>query len=76
MDKPQQCMLCGGDEIFVTPVDVCNRQVGGVNLLPDIAGVWRAGRLEARICGTCGHYGLFVPAETLQEVREKYRRLR
>jgi hypothetical protein len=75
MDKPQQCALCGGGEIFVATAEVCNRQIGGVNLLPDIAGVWRAGQLEARICGTCGHYRLFVPPETLQKVREKYPRL-
>ena len=72
MKKTKTCPSCGGREIYSRIVGA--RGGYGPDLLPKVGGLFRGGKFELYICGTCGFTQLFVPEKLLPAVREKYDR--
>ena len=64
-----KCPECGGIEIFKREVD----SVGGYgpDLLPGVGRIFKRGKYELRVCGSCGFTRWFVPERFLKDIREK-----
>lgn len=68
MKRTRKCSECGGSEIYKAEISAG----GGYapDMLPGAHAWWRAGKLEAYVCGSCGHYQFFVSEEHLAKVKQ------
>ncbi|BCM90163.1 hypothetical protein IAD21_02014 [Abditibacteriota bacterium] len=71
MKLTKQCSECGGREIYTTGT----YRISPSNiLLPRITNFTKQPRVEIYVCGNCGFHQMFIEQETLQKVKEKYKR--
>lgn len=68
MKVTKKCSECGGSEIYRTVIS----SGGGhaPDMLPGAHPWWRGGKMEIYVCGGCGHYQFFVPAEYLANIKQ------
>ncbi len=69
MKLTKQCPVCNGTEIYRHETE---SRGTNIDLLPGISHWFESARLELYVCGTCGHYQLFVPPFWLPDVKDKW----
>ena len=72
MKRTKTCPSCSSREVYSRIVHA--RGGYGPDLLPKVGGLFRGGKFELYVCGTCGCTQFFVPDELLASVRQKYER--
>jgi hypothetical protein len=69
MSEP--CRRCGGTEHYES--EITDSSDSGLNLLSP--GIFRTGKLRAKVCGTCGLVDLSVPERFMKSIREQFERV-